>query len=629
MKVLQMILLVLGLRMGRSFPMPFNGFQNDDTSDIASEAVAKHSLTVKGCIGKFSSQEVYVLNVHFSNKDSGFNLLNMEVSREDADGEMPEKPPVLIINANTDVYTVITGSAINHPVTVYHSSSVKTSGEKPNWNISAINLPANSEELLQWAKAKYSEVTFFAELENPKTIYLDLMKDKTGPETCELQDHFHVTNILQADYLMKDIETYDIQNAEPVKNAYILHVIHRHPYPSHKIIDVNVTITSGQCDEPPVVYLKSEDGYSWNIHNTESIAIVASGNYTLHDFKIPGLNLPDSKDGLLAMARSSPTFTLLKSISYVQVFDAMSVDLPVSCVQGKKEIALTTKQPVDRCTELLQATMHYMCNNEQLIISVSKELMEVCNLQSVDDITFLESQCSAKIRENYIVLETSRTECQTVMSGNEMINSIKVKRNGIDIFEKIVLCKIPKLKVEVFQDPDFTLPTKIFDADKTTYVRVETNLINLSICECDLSVGNKTVMLNKSRPQFINDRFFWIFNTQGLSLPATSSAKLSCSFCYRYDVPLDCVYELLDVTIVSKSNPQKGGLGMESVLGITFGAFLIGALLTAALWFIYTRTRSSFKMQPVPTLPGGSESSSTNHSIDSTQSTPCSTSSRA
>ncbi|XP_073397047.1 endoglin [Dendrobates tinctorius] len=627
MKVLQMILLVLGLRMGHSIPIPSSGFQNDDTSGIVSETVAKHSLTKKGCIGKFSSQEVFVLNVHFSNKDSPFEYLTMEVSREDADGDMSEKPPVFIINANTQVFTVITGSAINYPVNLYLSSSVKTtSGENPKWSISEENLPINSEELLQWAKANYSEVTFFAELQNPKRIYLDLARDKTGPETCELQDNFHVTNILQVDYLMTDIETYDVQSAEPVKNAYILHVTHQHPNPSHKVIDINLSVINGPCDKPPMVYLKSEDGYSWNIHNTEDISILVSGNYTLNYFNMPGQNLPETKDELLAMARSSATY--LKSISYAHVSEAMSVTLPVSCV--KADIQLATEQPKDQCTEMLESTMHYMCNDEQLIISVSKEIMKVCNLQSVEDITFQESQCSAKILENYIVLATSKTECQTAVSGNDIINSLQVKRNGSIFFEQIVFCNIPKIKVEVFQSPDFIQPTNIFDADQTTYVRVNTEFINRSISKCDLLAGDKTLMLNKSRPQFTSESFSFIFNTQGLSLPATTSAKLSCAFCYGYDISQDCcVYESLNVTIVNKSNHHKGGLGIESVLGITFGAFLIGALLTAALWFIYTRTRSTFKMQPVPTLPGGSESSSTNHSIDSTQSTPCSTSSRA
>lgn len=44
-----------------------------------------------------------------------------------------------------------------------------------------------------------------------------------------------------------------------------------------------------------------------------------------------------------------------------------------------------------------------------------------------------------------------------------------------------------------------------------------------------------------------------------------------------------------------RSHPVLGGadkgLVLPAVLGITFGAFLIGALLTAALWYIYSHTR--------------------------------------
>lgn len=84
------------------------------------------------------------------------------------------------------------------------------------------------------------------------------------------------------------------------------------------------------------------------------------------------------------------------------------------------------------------------------------------------------------------------------------------------------------------------------------------------------------------------------------------------------------------LNIVSPGVPGKT-LVLPAVLGITFGAFLIGALLTAALWYIYSHTRPPSKREPVAAVaaPASSESSSTNHSIGSTQSTPCSTSSMA
>ncbi|XP_066519793.1 transforming growth factor beta receptor type 3 isoform X2 [Hoplias malabaricus] len=70
-------------------------------------------------------------------------------------------------------------------------------------------------------------------------------------------------------------------------------------------------------------------------------------------------------------------------------------------------------------------------------------------------------------------------------------------------------------------------------------------------------------------------------------------------------------------------------LDTPTVVGIAFAAFVIGAMLTGALWFIYSHTGDSGRRQQVPHSPPVSENSSAAHSIGSTQSTPCSSSSNA
>ncbi|XP_038600670.1 transforming growth factor beta receptor type 3 [Tachyglossus aculeatus] len=75
--------------------------------------------------------------------------------------------------------------------------------------------------------------------------------------------------------------------------------------------------------------------------------------------------------------------------------------------------------------------------------------------------------------------------------------------------------------------------------------------------------------------------------------------------------------------------PIFHGLDTLTVVGIAFAAFVIGALLTGALWYIYSHTGETAGRQPVPTTPPASENSSAAHSIGSTQSTPCSSSSTA
>uniref|UniRef100_A0A8C7VK77 Transforming growth factor, beta receptor III n=1 Tax=Oncorhynchus mykiss TaxID=8022 RepID=A0A8C7VK77_ONCMY len=71
-------------------------------------------------------------------------------------------------------------------------------------------------------------------------------------------------------------------------------------------------------------------------------------------------------------------------------------------------------------------------------------------------------------------------------------------------------------------------------------------------------------------------------------------------------------------------------LDTPTVVGIAFAAFVIGALLTGALWFIYSRTGDTAgRQQAQKPQPPASENSSAAHSIGSTQSTPCSSSSTA
>lgn len=93
----------------------------------------------------------------------------------------------------------------------------------------------------------------------------------------------------------------------------------------------------------------------------------------------------------------------------------------------------------------------------------------------------------------------------------------------------------------------------------------------------------------------------------------------------------------MDKTSDIPSNPNRPslpqpvfyGLDTPTVVGIAFAAFIIGALLTGALWYIYSHTGDTAGRQQVPTTPPASENSSAAHSIGSTQSTPCSSNSTA
>ncbi|KAM7410569.1 hypothetical protein PAMA_001820 [Pampus argenteus] len=81
--------------------------------------------------------------------------------------------------------------------------------------------------------------------------------------------------------------------------------------------------------------------------------------------------------------------------------------------------------------------------------------------------------------------------------------------------------------------------------------------------------------------------------------------------------------------VIPTSEGKVYVLDTPTVVGIAFAAFVIGALLTGALWFIYSHTGETAGTQQVQKSQPASENSSAAHSISSTQSTPCSSSSTA
>lgn len=131
-------------------------------------------------------------------------------------------------------------------------------------------------------------------------------------------------------------------------------------------------------------------------------------------------------------------------------------------------------------------------------------------------------------------------------------------------------------------------------------------------------------------PPSSHGRKVWRFRFT-YAIPEGGRVPLSTTLKCNAGLQNNTIFEkVLEVTVKDSWRPPNNhGLGLAAVLGITFGAFLIGALLTAGLWYIYSHTRPTSKLQPVSSTAPASESSSTNHSIGSTQSTPCSTSSMA
>ncbi|RXM27832.1 Transforming growth factor beta receptor type 3 [Acipenser ruthenus] len=160
--------------------------------------------------------------------------------------------------------------------------------------------------------------------------------------------------------------------------------------------------------------------------------------------------------------------------------------------------------------------------------------------------------------------------------------------------------------------------------ERSDYIIIE------NICPKDESVvfyDPQTVDFTEPHAQMDKKRFSFVFKPKY----NTSLLFLHCelTLCTKKEVDSKGLlknsssYRLIDARNVMH------GLDTATVVGIAFAAFVIGALLTGALWFIYVNTGETAGRQQVPTSPPASENSSAAHSIGSTQSTPCSSNSTA
>ncbi|KAM8934268.1 endoglin [Pelodytes ibericus] len=596
-------------------------------------ATAKHSITKQGCVSKGSDTEVYVLKVlPPANNQS---LLNLMVTSK-GKTEISQSHRILIINLDKPVRTAFAISGIENNVTlIINCGRGIVLVNNKLYNNCTDALPGESDKLLDWAQNNYGKVAFFGELSDASTISLTLGTDDSGPETCILQKDYLATGILEAEYpnvLVSGCEI-SVSNPEVIKHAYMVHVTDPFSLPRTKPIKIELNQVDDQCvpSHKTVLYLKGPKNYTWNLDTkvSSAVEIWVTGGYMALGIEMQNrsvVDLPDDRETLIQYALKAK----LASLSYLEVSNADSVTLSVPCVKATNAPLLeSTQSPSARCGSKFSSQNPFKCTDRYIVARIPKDIYEYCSKDL--QVTFQDVNCKAQDDGLSLLLFTPFGECGGQVFKSTQINSVRVTSllsNSTYPF----MCNTPTIKLNVSHSPDFSSSTNQLQAERTIYVKatvIADYTSYLHLMECSLGKEPQAVSDHIEPPVVSNKTESWNV-TLGVT-DSVGSTQLTCTFCLSPDHAGKCpdhskMQQSLDVTIVNRLDQ---GLGLAAVLGITFGAFLIGALLTAALWYTYTHTRSTVKMQPVPTMTGGSESSSTSHSIDSTQSTPCSTSSRA
>ncbi|NXQ89909.1 EGLN protein, partial [Nyctibius grandis] len=482
-------------------------------------------------------------------------------------------------------------------------------------------------QLLAWARGAYRGITSYSELRDPRWVQLRLGEDAGSPRECVPQERFDAASHLEAEVVFHGVKGCSRGDAQSTGAA---HIVRLQPEPSSPVTEVNLSLS---CPERAMsnqfLILQSQANLTWFLSvNNCHIQFLVSGNYKIEPISpllLPGMLLPDTERGLIAKAFEK-NYSVIASYSTIPTSARISLEIQEHEAVRRVPVTPTPPAPtVDSPRELLRMLQPWKCTDETMEIVIARPYLEP--IKEVVNITLRDSSCQAEKNATHFMLKTPLSHCGTSLEGrghanNELILNL-AKGAALRSVRVAFQCPIPReLFLRLFPTAAFEAPQTELEVNKEAFVQVPLRL--------RAGAGGGPAVPDRVSPPCPRGRRPC---EPGSPVPHWGAGGDGGPPVSPQPPPLqnNTIFEkVLEVTVKDGWRPPNNrGLGLAAVLGITFGAFLIGALLTAGLWYIYSHTRPTSKLQPVSSTAPASESSSTNHSIGSTQSTPCSTSSMA
>ncbi|XP_054440310.1 endoglin [Pteronotus mesoamericanus] len=617
-----------------------------DLQPVDLEVTYFTSQVSNGCVAQVPNAtiEVHVLFMEFPREMSE---LKLTVNMSKQNGIQPREV-LLVLGLNQSVFLQLEAPGI--PLRLASDHNRVFQGSPGANNIPLPNFTTKSQ-ILDWADARGAIISV-AELHDPQNISLRLDQVPKSLPSCSPEPHKDMGDMLEwqprTGALVRGCR---LEGVAGHKEAHILRVL---PGPEDRPRTVNVKVelscTSG---DPTVLILQGPPYLSWLIDANHNIQVLTTGNYSFKIFpekNISGLELPDTREGLLGEAQKLNASVVA---SFVELPLATAVSLRASsCGSGPQSspTPAQTTPPKDSCDQnLLMTLFQPKCTNDTMTLELRKDLISVCTITSL---SFLDPRCQAEDAGDQFVLHSTYSNCGMQVTENVINNEVIVNLlSSPSPRQKKVQCintESLSFQLGLYLTPQFLQASDTIELGQQGFVQVSMSpsipelILTLDSCQLDLGPEADTVELIQHQaakgscvsllsPSPRGDLRF-SFLLRGYMVPTPKAGILNCSISLSLGTWYQKIHRIATMRLNVVSPGMSGKtLVLPAVLGITFGAFLIGALLTAALWYIYSHTRPPSKREPVVAVaaPASSESSSTNHSIGSTQSTPCSTSSMA
>lgn len=606
------------------------------------------SQVSEGCVAQAANavREVHILFLDFPGMLSHLEL-TLQASKQNG---TETREVFLVLVSNKNVFVKFQAPEI--PLHLAYDSSLVIFQGQPRVNITLLPSLTSRKQILDWAATK-GAITSIAALDDPQSIVLQLGQDPKAPFLCLPEAHKDMGATLEwQPRAQTPVQSCRLEGVSGHKEAYILRILPgSEAGPRTVTIMMELSCTSGDA----ILILHGPPYVSWFIDINHSMQILTTGEYSVKIFpgsKVKGVELPDTPQGLIGEARKLNASIVT---SFVELPLASNVSLRASSCGGVFQTTpapVVTTPPKDTCSPvLLMSLIQPKCGNQVMTLALNKKHVQTLQC-TITGLTFWDSSCQAEDTDDHLVLSSAYSSCGMKVTAHVISNEVIISfPSGSPPLRKKVQCidmDSLSFQLGLYLSPHFLQASNTIELGQQAFVQVSVSpltsevTVQLDSCHLDLGPEGDMVELIQSRtakgscvtllsPSPEGDpRFSFLLRVY--MVPTPTAGTLSCNLALRPSTLSQEVYKTVSMRLNVVSPDLSGkGLVLPSVLGITFGAFLIGALLTAALWYIYSHTRGPSKREPVVAVaaPASSESSSTNHSIGSTQSTPCSTSSMA
>lgn len=620
-----------------------------DLQPVDPEVTYVTNQVSEGCVAHVpnATVEVHILFLKFP-KDISELELTVQIPKQN--GTWPREV-LVVISTKKSVFLQLQNPGF--PLHLAYDPGLVIFQKISGVNVTELPVFINKSQVLNWARTK-GAITSTAELNDPQNIFLHLDQAPRSPSSCSPEPLMDMGHTLQWTPRTKAlVRGCRLEGVAGHKEVHILRVLPS-PEPRPRTVTVKVDLRCPVGEPGAMLILQGPPYVSWLIKAKHTMQILTTGKYSLESIpvsNIPGVELPDTPQGLLAEARRLNASVVA---SFVELPVANEVSLRASsCGSGLQTSPppVQTTPPKESCNqELLMSLIQPKCSDDIMTLVLKKNLISTLKC-SIMNLTFWDPSCQAEDRGDQFVLRSAYSNCGMEVTENVVNNEVVVNfLSSSSPQRKKVQCirmESVSLQLGLYLTPKFLQASNTIELGQQGFVQVSMSpsipelMLQLDSCHLDLGPEAEIMELIQSQaakgscvtllsPSLHGDARF-SFLLRGYMVPTPKAGTLSCTVSLRSRNSLEAHRTVsMRLNIVSPGVPGKT-LVLPAVLGITFGAFLIGALLTAALWYIYSHTRPPSKREPVVAVaaPASSESSSTNHSIGSTQSTPCSTSSMA